>query len=196
MTNTPPPFDPNTNPKAAAKAAKAYAKATRPWFKKKRFIIPIALVALAVIVPAMGGEDTKPADDTAAVSEQNADTKSDASKTKKAKPAVDKGPKLTGPQKNAVRSAENYLDFSAFSRQGLIGQLSSEYGDGYSKKDATIAVDSLKVDWKAEAVEAAKNYLELSGFSCDGMIQQLSSSAGDQYTKAQAQHGAKKAGAC
>ncbi len=34
------------DPRAAAAAAKAYAKATRPWFKKKRFIIPIAIVVL------------------------------------------------------------------------------------------------------------------------------------------------------
>ncbi|MEQ6903142.1 DUF4352 domain-containing protein [Nocardioides sp. YIM 152588] len=43
--------------KAQAKAAKAYAKAQRPWFKKKRFIIPIALVVLIVIVQATGGGD-------------------------------------------------------------------------------------------------------------------------------------------
>lgn len=56
MTQTPPPppgYDPNMqNPKAAAKAAKAYAKATRPWYKKKRFIIPAALVVLIIIIAA------------------------------------------------------------------------------------------------------------------------------------------------
>ncbi|MXG88500.1 OB-fold protein [Nocardioides flavescens] len=43
------------NPKADAKAAKAYAKASRPWFKKKRFIIPMALVVLVVAGSALGG---------------------------------------------------------------------------------------------------------------------------------------------
>ena len=43
------------NPRAAAKAAKAYAKATRPWYKKKRFIIPIVLVAIIVIASVAGG---------------------------------------------------------------------------------------------------------------------------------------------
>lgn len=54
---TPPPgWQPGQeNPKAAAKAAKAYAKATRPWFKKKRFIIPIAFVAIMVIIQASSG---------------------------------------------------------------------------------------------------------------------------------------------
>ena len=42
--------------RADAKAEKAYAKASRPWYKKKRFIIPIALVVLIGIVAAVGGE--------------------------------------------------------------------------------------------------------------------------------------------
>jgi hypothetical protein len=45
--------------KAQAKAAKAYAKAQRPWYKKKRFILPLALVLLIVIisVASSGGDD-------------------------------------------------------------------------------------------------------------------------------------------
>lgn len=41
-TTTPPPGEAHRNAKAEAKAAKAYAKATRPWYKKKRFILPWA----------------------------------------------------------------------------------------------------------------------------------------------------------
>ena len=33
---------------------------------------------------------------------------------------------LTAPQKNAVRSAKQYLDMQGFSRAGLINQLSSD----------------------------------------------------------------------
>lgn len=103
---------------------------------------------------------------------------------------------LTGPQKNAVRSAKQYLSLQGFSRDGLIEQLSSSFGDGYSKSDATVAVDSLNVDWNKQAEKSARNYLDLSGFSCNGLIEQLSSSAGDKYTRQQATHGARSAGAC
>ena len=103
---------------------------------------------------------------------------------------------LTGPQKNAVRSAESYLSFQSFSRAGLIEQLSSPYGDGYSVADATAAVNTLSVDWNAQAARSAKQYLELMGFSCNGMIEQLSSEAGDKYTVGQATYGAQSAGAC
>ncbi|HEY7810011.1 MAG TPA: Ltp family lipoprotein [Allosphingosinicella sp.] len=105
-------------------------------------------------------------------------------------------PSLTGPQGNAVRSAEQYLSISGFSRAGLIDQLSSDAGDGYSVADATAAVDSLDVDWNENAAKSARQYLSISGFSCKGLIEQLSSDAGDKYTTAQASYGARQAGAC
>lgn len=103
---------------------------------------------------------------------------------------------LTGPQKNAVRSAKNYLNISGFSRAGLIDQLSSPYGDDYEVYDATAAVDSLSVDWNVQAARSASKYLEMMGFSCNGLISQLSSDAGDKYTIDQATYGANQAGAC
>lgn len=103
---------------------------------------------------------------------------------------------LTGPQRNAVRSAESYLAFAGFSRTGLIEQLSSTFGDGYDVADATVAVDSLGVDWNRQAVRSADSYLSFMGFSCNGLIEQLSSDAGDGFTVQQAQFGAQQAGAC
>ncbi|MCY0095630.1 Ltp family lipoprotein [Hoeflea ulvae] len=103
---------------------------------------------------------------------------------------------LTGPQKNAVRSANNYLSFKGFSRLGLIQQLSSPYGDAYDAANATAAVDSLSVDWNIQAARSAKTYLEMMGFSCNGLIRQLSSDAGDKFTESQATYGAEQAGAC
>lgn len=103
---------------------------------------------------------------------------------------------LTGPQHNAARSAKQYLTMTGFSRDGLIHQLSSDAGDGYDISDATVAVDSLNIDWNQEAVKSAKEYLSMTGFSCKGLIKQLSSSAGDKYTVDQATYGAKQAGGC
>ena len=103
---------------------------------------------------------------------------------------------LTGPQKNAVRAAQSYLSISAFSRDGLIEQLSSQAGNGFNINDATKAVDSLNVDWNQEAVKSAKQYLQMMGFSCSGLVQQLSSRAGAKFTEKQATFGAQRAGAC
>lgn len=102
MSTTPPPFDPNTNPKAAAKAAKAYAKATRPWFKKKRFIIPAALVGLMVIGSALGGGgETEPTADSTPVAE----TKADAN-TSEAKAEATKAPAKKKPAKKKVKTVK------------------------------------------------------------------------------------------
>lgn len=46
--------DSPVNGKAQAKADKAYAKASRPWFKKKRFWI-LGIILISVIATQMGG---------------------------------------------------------------------------------------------------------------------------------------------
>ena len=166
----------------------------RPWFKKKRFIIPGVLIALLVIGSAIGGggsSDDKPSSSAAAESSDATDTdvKSEAPKPEKTKAA----PKLTSGQENALAAAENYLTVAPFSRKGLIRQLSSDAGDGYSKADATYAAEHVKVNYKEQAARAAKAYLEISPFSRSGMIEQLSSDAGDGYTRAEAEYGAEKA---
>lgn len=46
--------DPKTA-KAQAKAAKAHAKALRPWYKKKRVIIPLVIVVIGIISAVAGG---------------------------------------------------------------------------------------------------------------------------------------------
>lgn len=104
--------------------------------------------------------------------------------------------RFTGSQLNAIRTAKSYLEYQAFSRKGLINQLSSDYGEGYSVNDATVAVDSLDVDWKEQAAKAAAQYLEQQGFSCKGLINQLASDYGEKFTLEQAKYGAAQAGAC
>lgn len=97
-------------------------------------------------------------------------------------------PELTLVQQNALRSAENYLRMTAFSRQGLIDQLSSEYGSGYSVADAAWAADNIGADWNEQAVRSAEAYLELTAFSRQALIEQLSSEHGSKYTLEQATH--------
>jgi hypothetical protein len=105
-------------------------------------------------------------------------------------------PALTQQQKSAVASAKEYLSSEAFSQQGLIDQLDSSDGSGYSVNDATVAVDSLTVNWNTEAVQAAKEYLQSQPFSCSDLIQQLDSPDGGEFTVAQATYGATQAGDC
>lgn len=98
-------------------------------------------------------------------------------------------------QSNARQSAAQYLSMgTGFSRAGLINQLSSSAGEGYSLADATYGVDAQHADWNAQAVLSAKNYLSIEPFSRAGLIEQLSSSAGEGFTHAQAVFGVTGAG--
>ena len=69
-------------------------------------------------------------------------------------------------------------------------------GEQLPVADATVAVDSLNVDWNAQAVRSANSYIEMSPFSCQGLIDQLSSEYGDQYTVAEATYAAGQVGLC
>lgn len=100
--------------------------------------------------------------------------------------------KLSLEEKNAIKEARSYLscEHLDYSRTGLIEQL--EY-EGYSIESATKAVDSLTVDWNAQAASAAKSYMssEYQSFSRKGLIEQLEY---DGYTPEQAEFGAKSVG--
>lgn len=77
---------------------------------------------------------------------------------------------MTIGQKNALRSAEAYLDMMAFSRSELIDQLEFE---GYSHNDAVFAVDNCGADWYEQAAKSAEEYLDLMPFSRSELIDQL-----------------------
>jgi len=139
-----------------------------------------ALLALAGVVACSGSVTPTP----------TASPVHTAPFTRPATPA----PPVSAEQRNAARDAQAYLDMQPFSRTGLIRQLSSDSGDGYTAKDATAAVDSLHVDWNAQAVKAAKGYLSMSGFSRKGLTEQLEADAGDAFTHAQAVYGVAHSG--
>ncbi|OBH43373.1 Ltp family lipoprotein [Mycobacterium mantenii] len=88
-------------------------------------------------------------------------------------------------QQNAVRKAKDYLDYTAFSRLGLINQLVE--AEQFSTEDATYAVDSLNVDWNQQAARKAKDYLGYTAFSHDGLINQLVEA--EKFTPSQAAYG-------
>jgi hypothetical protein len=105
-------------------------------------------------------------------------------------PAAATGPSLTAAQQQAVDSAQDYLgEGSGFSKRGLLDQLTSSYGEGFSKPDAEYAIKYLNPNWAQQAVDSAKSYLsEGSGFSKRGLLEQLTSNSGEGFTQSQAEH--------
>ncbi len=100
------------------------------------------------------------------------------------------GPSTTTAQQQAVDAAEGYLsEGQGFSEQGLLSQLTSSAGNGFSKSDAEFAINYQHPNWDQQAVDAAKGYLGVGqGFSEQGLLSQLTSSAGSGFTQAQAEY--------
>lgn len=230
-------------------------RAGRPFYKKKRFIVPGVLVALFVVAGIAGGSKSGPstpttvtastpslsptpdpslealraqaqaskaaasasaaaveASQSAAAAQASASaaaveasrqasaaaveaSQSAAAAAAEAAAAAAEG---TASQQNAYRSAKSYLEFQAFSRKGLLTQLTSTAGEGFPAADALFAIKRLEreggVDWNEQAAKSAKSYLEFQAFSRAGLLEQLSSSAGEGFTPAQAAYGVKAAG--
>ncbi len=91
-------------------------------------------------------------------------------------------------QSNAMERTLSYLDYSAFSRTGLIKQL--EY-EGFSQSDATYGTDALGADWNEQAALSAQSYLDYSSFSRSGLIDQL---VYEGFTKSEATYGVNAVG--
>jgi hypothetical protein len=149
----------------------------------KKMIVATA-AAMTLGLAGCGNIDTTNVGSTTSKASKS-DGKKSAGKTDKST-----APDMTKAQEQAIGSAEDYLSFSGFSKQGLIQQLTQ--GESFSKKDATYAVNHIDVNWKKQAAKSAEDYLSISHFSHQGLIDQLMQ--GDGYTKAQAEYGVDQAG--
>lgn len=129
---------------------------------------------------AKADADTKAKADAEAKAKAEADAAAAAAKAAAAAGTIS--------QQNALRAARDYLDYTAFSRPGLIGQL--EYEE-YSTEDATWAVDRVTVDWNEQAAESAKDYLDYTAFSRAGLVDQL---IYEGFTPEQAEYGVSQTG--
>ncbi|TDW31160.1 Ltp family lipoprotein [Cryobacterium psychrophilum] len=242
MTDSQVPSNDPDNTKASLPSTPASAQSTAPlvspqsttkpkrsWYKKKRFLIPIAALLIVGWLGSLGGDDTelvgsaKPtaiateapltpaeiAEEEAAVAAQAEKDAADAAEKvaqeaaaaeaaaaaevaaaaeAAAAAAAEEAARGTVSQQNALRSSASYLDYSAFSRSGLIGQLEFE---GFSTEDATWGVDRVTVDWNEQAAASAKSYLEYTSFSRSGLVDQL---VFEGFTAEQAEYGVSQTG--
>lgn len=95
----------------------------------------------------------------------------------------------------ALEAAKGYLDSGGgMSEKGLLDQLTSSAGSGFTQAQAEYAIKNSRADWNAQALEAAKGYMTMGGFSKSSLMDQLTSSAGAGFTKAQAAYAVSKVG--
>lgn len=149
--------------------------------KKVAFWGVAAVIGIGAMSSASGSDSDNETYADRVVSQQT-------EKAKKAKAAPKpQEPQLTSGQEQALASAEDYLDYSAFSHSGLAEQLTFE---GFSKKDAEFAANNVGANWKEQAAASAEDYLSYSSFSKSGLIEQLEF---EGYTHAEAVYGANQA---
>lgn len=87
-------------------------------------------------------------------------------------------------QKNALKSAKDYIKTMPFSYTGLIKQLKYE---GYSNEEATYGADNCEANWNEQAAKSARDYINTMSFSRSGLIKQLKY---EGFTNEQAEYGA------
>lgn len=171
MNDQPPAPSPQQWPPPAPKTG---------WSKKKKAAAWIGgiITALTLIGLIVEEEPTPEVEAIAAPAPASAQAQAQATTTVKPttteqattiEPAATE-PVLSVTEQQAIKQAKSYLDYSAFSRTGLIEQL--EYEE-FPTAAATMAVDSLDVDWFAQAVEQGRSYLDYSAFSHGSLIGQL-----------------------
>lgn len=91
-------------------------------------------------------------------------------------------------ERNALKTAQQYLSVMPFSYEGLIDQL--EY-EGFTHSEAVYGADNCGADWNEQAAMMAESYLDILPFSRSELIGQLEF---EGFTHAQAVYGAEQNG--
>jgi Host cell surface-exposed lipoprotein len=163
-------------------------------------VAAVIIVITAIASASSHSNNSTPAasNSPAAAASSNPGDASQPTTQPAAQPTTQAPPQMTASQQSALQAAEQYLqDEPGFSYQGLINQLDSPAGNGFSVADATFAVNNLSPapNWNQQAAIAAKNYMTtVGGFSACSMVQQLDSPDGSDFTQAQAEYGAQAVG--
>ena len=163
MSQLEPPTAPVGTPEVSKK---------KPFYKRKWFIALAILMLIGAFASDSESSETKTEKKVVTTTEANT-------------PAA---PNETVSESNARKKAASYLEYSAFSRSGLIEQL--EY-EGFSNQDATYGADAVGANWNEQAAKKAASYLEYSAFSRSGLIKQLEY---EGFTTAQAEYGVSTTG--
>ena len=145
--------------------------------KKKKGMSPLVGLAilfifgiLCIVIGLSSGSDEPAPATTQATTEAAAQTTTQATTQVTTEATTSVEDTYTMGQRNALGKARSYLQYAAFSADGLKKQLEFE---GYDPADADFAVANCGADWNEQAVKKAQDYLRYSQFSQDGLIKQL-----------------------
>lgn len=143
-----------------------------------RILIVVGFIAVATLIIAAIFSTVNKSDNPA----------NKADNTPKQTMQANAGYSPTTGEKNALKSAKDYLRVMAFSRSSLINQLEFE---GYTYDEAKYGADNCGANWNEQAERKAKEYLKVMSYSRSGLINQLEY---EGFTTAQAEYGVQAVG--
>ena len=155
-------------------------------------ILAIIVIFIVVSIATSGGSDEK----DQPVSSSEATTSAEIASTEVAEEIKDTeateaqtaNSDISVSKLNALSKAGDYLNYTAFSHDGLVEQLKYE---GFSEEDATYAADNCGADWNEQSAKKAQEYMDYSSFSRSELIDQLEY---EGFTSEQAEYGVKAVG--
>lgn len=164
-------------------AAKKYKKMITS--KKLFIVIAVLMVLLFATIIATPTPDSDTTTDAGATTSAEVTTTEAATTKPTTEPTTEA---ISLEFKNALGDAKSYLRYTAFSKEGLKGQL--EY-EGYTAEACEYAVENCGADWNEQAAKKAQSYLDYSSFSRKGLYDQLEY---EGFTAEQIEYGLKAVG--
>lgn len=142
-----------TDARARAKADRAYNKAVRPWYKKKRFILPAVVVLIAILSQLAGGGE-EPTTVAAPSATASAATEGVASEATPTEDAVTEA--VVAPTTEAAPVEEPVMEVTA---QKMLEDLENNaLGASNTYKDKRVAVTG-----KVANIDASGDYFSIRG---------------------------------
>ncbi|WP_329469237.1 Ltp family lipoprotein [Exiguobacterium sp. 9-2] len=90
---------------------------------------------------------------------------------------------------SALDKAGSYAETMNMSKAAVSNQLTSDYGEQFSKEAAAYAMENMSFDdWKSNALKSAESYSETMNMSKKGIYDQLTSDSGEKFTSEEAQY--------
>jgi len=155
------------------------------WFARHKVLtVVLAIVVIVIIAGAAGGNDKKTSTKNSKSATPTART---AGQPQQEAPKTDT-PTVPAEYKSALNKAGSYASAQYMSKQGVYDQLTSQYGEKFSKEAAQYAIDNVKADWNANALAKAKSYQEQQSMSPAAIHDQLVSEYGEKFTAAEADY--------
>ena len=139
----------------------------RPWYKKKRFIIPIGILLLAGVGDALGEDENRATTDVVQEQVSNESTDSDS---------IDiQDPEETGSEAIDENSEANEepIEDSQSSNEASAGKSNDSSSGSAEQSDSDGSPSSNITTSQSNAIDSAEGYLRFSSFSRTGLIDQL-----------------------